>query len=132
MYQLWFDALLRAGAHVEICRVIDQDAPEPLKRKRKTPISKPRKGCKAKEEDEEDGVLRHQQNSDDDGDYLPSPMSKRRKLDCGLSPGGMKIEQATPTSALGNPYPCTPSSKLRARSVPISIETISPCPSVKR
>ncbi|KAF7778490.1 hypothetical protein Agabi119p4_2835 [Agaricus bisporus var. burnettii] len=130
--KLWFDALLRAGAHVEICRVIDQDAPEPLKRKRKTPISKPRKGCKAKEEDEEDGVLQHQQNSDDDGDYLPSPTSKRRKLDCGLSPGGMKIEQATPTSALGNPYPCTPSSKLRARSVPISIETISPCPSVKR
>jgi Fanconi-associated nuclease 1 len=119
LHKLWFDALLRAGAHVEICRVIDQDAPEPQKRKRKTPSSKSKLAGKGKEE--EDVAPLQQQDSDDDGDYLPSPVLKRRHRDGDgdeLSLGGANT---TPTRMIFRAaLPRTPSSSLRARSVPLS------------
>ena len=37
--KFWFDALLRANADVELCKVIDISNPNPKKRRRKTPAS---------------------------------------------------------------------------------------------
>ncbi|KAF9447872.1 hypothetical protein P691DRAFT_705955 [Macrolepiota fuliginosa MF-IS2] len=79
--KLWVDSLLRAGAHVEICRVVDQDAPEPKKRKRTTPTSKQRKRQKGKDETSLNDREQQLDSDDDDGDYLPQPPLKRRKVE---------------------------------------------------
>ncbi|KAF5358415.1 hypothetical protein D9756_001293 [Leucocoprinus leucothites] len=121
--KLWFDSLMRAGAHVEICRIIDQDAPEQNKRKRKTPASKPNtKGRKRKGKDissDREEPQEQRLDSDDDGDYLPEPQSKRRKL--GVDGDGRCAKAMTPMSPLTNALPGTPLSGRRARSISVEL-----------
>ncbi|CAA7270985.1 unnamed protein product [Cyclocybe aegerita] len=75
--KLWFDSLCRAGAAVEICKVVDINAPPPKgkKRKAKTPGSA-RGGNTAPPEEEEDGCC------DEEPDYEQLDVEPELDADC--------------------------------------------------
>jgi Fanconi-associated nuclease 1 len=116
---------MRAGANVEICKVVDQDAAlEQKKRKRETPGSKPKKTSrkgkgKANSDDREAQEQQHHNDLDDDGDYLPQPPTKRRKMSVGR--GGRCAITMTPMSGLTNAPPASPLSSRHPRTTENSL-----------
>jgi len=99
---------MRANAHVEICRIIDEDASKQQKGKHTaTPTLKQKKkgrkreevshssGCKERVNDRE-----HQLDSDTDGDHLAESQPKRRKLGVDETERWTRIINAPPGTSL--------------------------------
>ncbi|KXN91395.1 hypothetical protein AN958_00657 [Leucoagaricus sp. SymC.cos] len=119
--------IIPAGANVEICRVIDLDEPkpEPKKRKRKTPMTKAKKGGKGKEKaisGNREEAQEQGRQSENDGDYLPVPQPKRRKMNED-EVGEHFGKSMAPMSPLTNAPPGTPLSGRchGARSIPTPV-----------
>ncbi len=82
----WFDALLRAKADVELCKVIDINSHNPKKRRGKPPASARRRNAVISddlESEEQDYEILDCENERPDGDVLQQdtePSNKRRRI----------------------------------------------------
>ena len=104
--KLWFDALLRANAAVEICKVIDvatdNNPTKGKKRKAKTPASSSRrkKCAQALDSDSEaenyDHLDREQEREVYDNVDSPSRPGKRRRLTKPEEMDDLSLRQLTP------------------------------------
>lgn len=106
--KLWFDALLRANAAVEICKVIDiatdNNTTKGKKRKANTPASSSRKKKHARlldsdSEEESYNQLNREQEREfsDKADSYPR-LGKRRRLSKPEDMGDLSVRQPTPLS----------------------------------
>lgn len=84
--KFWFDALLRANADVELCKVIDINNPNPKKRRHKTPASAQRRKVVVSDDLESEELdydkLDRVETEHPDGDVVvkTEPSNKRQRI----------------------------------------------------